>query len=164
MSSGRTSPSSTKYCIAFISIHIIVTKRSLKASNSHLADLHSPEKISPPGVTFSVVTNIIPDSNTLKLAIAVESANDLPARDYGAHPDPWVSVTVLCEKRSIRKRPATSLAYFRTKAIRHAHNPVFSQTFIADIQREEMKVNSLREFLFFKILTKSPRTYLCYSL
>jgi len=74
MSSGRTSPSSTK---------------SLKASNSHLADLHSPEKISPPGVTFSVVTNIIPDSNTLKLAIAVESANDLPARDYGAHPDPW---------------------------------------------------------------------------
>jgi len=128
MSSGRTSPSSTK---------------SLKASNSHLADLHSPEKISPPGVTFSVVTNIIPDSNTLKLAIAVESANDLPARDYGAHPDPWVSVTVLCEKRSIRKRPATSLAYFRTKAIRHAHNPVFSQTFIADIQREEMKNISL---------------------
>ena len=31
----------------------------------------------------------------MKLAIAVESATDLPARDYGAHCDPWVSVTVI---------------------------------------------------------------------
>ena len=37
-----------------------------------------------------------------KLAIAVESATDLPARDYGAHCDPWVSVTVLRDRRSIR--------------------------------------------------------------
>ena len=34
-------------------------------------------------------------SPTVKLAIAVESATDLPARDYGAHCDPWVSVTVI---------------------------------------------------------------------
>ena len=34
-------------------------------------------------------------SATVKLAIAVESATDLPARDYGAHCDPWVSVTII---------------------------------------------------------------------
>ena len=75
-----------------------------------------------------------------KLAIAVESATDLPARDYGAHCDPWVSVTVLRDRRSIRRRPPAPIAFFRTKTIRHAHNPFYSQTFITDIPRKEMKV------------------------
>ena len=75
-----------------------------------------------------------------KLAIAVESATDLPARDYGAHCDPWVSVTVLKDRRSIRRRPPAPIAFFRTKTIRHAHNPFYSQTFITDIPRKEMKV------------------------
>ena len=91
-----------------------------------------------------MVANIIPDSNTVKLAIAVESANDLSARDYGAHPDPWVSVNVLCERRSLRRRPPAPLAFFRTKAIRHAHSPNFSQTFITDILRDEMKVTVIQ--------------------
>ena len=108
-------------------------------------------------MTFSLLANIIPDSNTVKLAIAVESATDLPAREYGAHPDPWVSVTVLSERRSLRRRPPTPLAVFRTKAIRHAHNPLFSQTFVTDIQREEMKVAlfettfSRKLFFYFRI-------------
>ena len=109
--------------------------------------------ISLPALTFSLLTNIIPNSNTVKLAIGVESATDLPAREYGAHPDPWVSVTVLSERRSLRRRPPTPLAVFRTKAIRHAHNPLFSQTFVTDIQREEMKVifldKTIRRNLFF---------------
>ena len=110
------------------------------SSSPQSADLHSPEKISPPALAFSLLANIIPDSNTVKLAIAVESVTDLLAREYGAHPDPWVSVTVLSERRSLRRRPPTPLAVFRTKAIRRAHNPLFSQTFVTDIQREEMKV------------------------
>jgi len=127
MSSGRTSPSSTK------SINL----------GSSMVDLQSEEKISPPAISFSLVANIIPDSTTIKLAIAVESVTDLPARDYGAHPDPWVSVSVLCERRSIRRRPPASLAFFRTKTLRHEHSPNFCQTFITDILRDEIKNTSL---------------------
>ena len=36
-----------------------------------------------------------------------------------------------------------NLAIFKTKAMRHAHNLLFSQTFVTDIQREEMKVTLL---------------------
>ena len=93
-------------------------------------------------------------SPTVKLAIAVESATDLPARDYGAHCDPWVSVTivrfavfiisdisitgapspsllwriisiVIRDRKSLRRRPPVPLAGFRTKTIRHAHNPFY---------------------------------------
>lgn len=105
-----------------------------------MVDLQSEEKISQPAISFSLVANVIPDSTTIKLAIAVESVTDLPARDYGAHPDPWVSVSVLCERRSIRRRPPASLAFFRTKTLRHEHSPNFCQTFITDILRDEIKV------------------------
>lgn len=98
-----------------------------------------PEKPSPPALSFSLLATVLPDSATIKLAIAVESATDLPARDYGAHCDPWVSVTILKERRSLRRRPPTPLAFYRTKTIRHAHNPFYSQTFIADIQTVDVK-------------------------
>jgi len=126
MSSGRTSPSSTK-----------------STNLGSTIDLQSEEKVSPPAISFSLVANIIPDSTTIKLAIAVECVTDLPAREYGAHPDPWVSVTVLCERRSIRRRPAASLAMFRTKTLRHEHSPTFGQTFVTDILRDEIKNTSL---------------------
>jgi len=122
MSSGRTSPSS-----------------SCPPEELSRAKLTS----SQPAVTFSLLVSISPDSTLAKLAIAVESATDLPARDYGAHCDPWVSVTVLKDRRSLRRRPALPLAFFRTKTIRHAHNPFYSQTFVTDIQRKEMKDISL---------------------
>ena len=120
MSSGRTSPS----------------------SSCPVEDLQNRNKVtsSPPAVTFSLLASISPDSSVAKLAIAVESATDLPARDYGAHCDPWVSVTVLKDRRSLRRRPPAPVAFFRTKTIRHAHNPFYSQTFVTDIQRNEMKV------------------------
>ena len=113
MSSGRTSPS----------------------SSCPPEDNHSRDKLSssPPAVAFSLLASISPDSSVAKLAIAVESATDLPTRDYGAHCDPWVSVTVLRDRRSIRRRPPAPIAFFRTKTIRHAHNPFYSQTFITDI-------------------------------
>ena len=103
MSSGRTSPS----------------------SSCPVEDLQNRNKVtsSPPAVTFSLLASISPDSSVAKLAIAVESATDLPARDYGAHCDPWVSVTVLKYRR-----PPAPVAFFRTKTIRHAHNPFYSQT------------------------------------
>jgi hypothetical protein len=92
--------------------------------------------------TTTVETSCLlhPNSSVAKLAIAVESATDLPARDYSAHCDPWVSVTVLRDRISIRRHPPAPIAFFRTKTIRHAHNPFYSQTFITDIQRKEMKV------------------------
>eukprot|EP00092_Neocalanus_flemingeri_P010742 GFUD01011571.1.p1 GENE.GFUD01011571.1~~GFUD01011571.1.p1 ORF type:complete len:482 (-),score=142.60 GFUD01011571.1:172-1617(-) len=131
MSSGRTSPSSIKS---------VTTTSSSSQSPGH----HSPDKISPPAVTFSLLASILPDSSTVKLAMFVESATDLPARDYGAHCDPWVSVTVLRDRRSIRRRPPAPVAFFRTKTIRHAHNPFYSQTFVTDIQKNEMKDISLQ--------------------
>jgi len=130
MSSGRTSPSSTR-------------SANLRSSSPALSDVQSDDKISPPAISFSLLANIIPDSTTIKLAIAVESVTNLPSRDYGAHPDPWVSATVLCERRSIRRRAPANLAFFRTTTLRHAHSPVFSQTFITDILRDEMKNTSI---------------------
>jgi hypothetical protein len=95
MSSGRTSP----------------------YSSCPPEDNHSRDKLSssPPAVAFSLLASISPDSSVAKLAIAVESATDLPARDYGAHCDPWVSVTVLRDRRSIRRQPPAPIAFFRTK-------------------------------------------------
>merc|ERR1740128_427253 len=49
MSSGRTSPSSIK-------------SMNTTSSSSQSPDLHSPDKISPPALTFSLLANIIPDS------------------------------------------------------------------------------------------------------
>ena len=112
------------------------------STTSPSPDRNTPEKISPPAVTFSLLTSILPDSTSAKLAISVESATDLPARDYGAHCDPWVSVTVLRDRRSLRRRPPTPVAFFRTKTIRHAHNPFYSQTFVTDIPRNDMKVEN----------------------
>ena len=120
MSSGRTSPSS--------SCPPEEVSRKSKLS------------LSPPALSFSLLASISPDSSLAKLVIAVESATDLPGRDYGAHCDPWVSVTVLKDRRSLRRRPPLPLAFFRTKTIRHAHNPFYSQTFVTDIERKEMKV------------------------
>lgn len=134
MSSGRTSPSSVR-------------------SGCHAPSSDSPPSppppttppiVSPPAVTFSLLATHIMDGNNIKLAIAVESATDLPSRDYGAHCDPWVSVVVLKDRRSLRRRPPTPLAYFRTKTIRHAHNPFYSQTFVADILKTDMKDVSVR--------------------
>jgi len=123
MSSGRTSPSSS--------------------SPPEELSRKSKLSLSPPALTFSLLASISPDSSLAKLAIAVESATDLPGRDYGAHCDPWVSVTVLKDRRSLRRRPPLPLAFFRTKTIRHAHNPFYSQTFVTDIERKEMKDISL---------------------
>jgi hypothetical protein len=123
MSSGRTSPSSTCPVEELSSKTVLVS--------------------SPPAVAFSLLATVSPDSSTAKLAIAVESATDLPARDYGAHCDPWVSVTVLKDRRSLRRRPPLPVAFFRTKTIRHAHNPFYSQTFVTDIERKDMKDISL---------------------
>ena len=118
------------------------------STTSPSPDRNTPEKISPPAVTFSLLTSILPDSTSAKLAISVESATDLPARDYGAHCDPWVSVSILRDRRSLRKKPPTPVAFFRTKTIRHAHNPFYSQTFVTDIQRNDMKVsNKFKLFL-----------------
>ena len=69
----------------------------------------------------------------------MESCTDLPSRDYGAHCDPWVSVTVNKDKRSIRRRPPSPITSFRTKTIKHAHNPFYSQTFVAEIQRQDLR-------------------------
>ena len=60
-------------------------------------------------------------------------------RDYGAHCDPWVNITVNRDRRSLRRRPPSPITQFRTKTIKHAHNPFYSQTFVTDIQRAEMK-------------------------
>jgi hypothetical protein len=101
--------------------------------------IHLQEKPGLPALSFSLLATTIPESPTVKLAIAVESATDLPARDYGAHCDPWVSVTIVRDRKSLRRRPPVPLAGFRTKTIRHAHNPFYSQTFVADVQREDLK-------------------------
>ena len=92
----------------------------------------------PPSISFSVLASVGPDT-TAKLVIGVESCTDLPGRDYGAHCDPWVSITVNRDRRSLRRRPPSPITQFRTKTIRHAHNPFYSQTFVTDIQKVEMK-------------------------
>ena len=62
-----------------------------------------------------------------------------PGRDYGAHCDPWVSISVNRDRRSLRRRPPSPITHFRTKTIRHAHNPFYSQTFITELARQDMK-------------------------
>ena len=121
----------------------------------------------PASISFSLLTSVAPDTPTAKLAIGVESCTDLPGdtclhsiernylpflnwffftyafstsgRDYGAHCDPWVSIAVNRERRSLRRRPASPITQFRTKTIRHAHNPFYSQTFVTELQRVDMK-------------------------
>jgi len=124
-----------------------VRSAAASVSSSSLPESLSPppqDKPSPPALSFSLLTTVLPDSPTVKLAIAVESATDLPARDYGAHCDPWVSVTIVRDRKSLRRRPAVPLAGFRTKTIRHAHNPFYSQTFVADIQKGDLKDVTVR--------------------
>jgi len=119
-----------------------VRSAAASVSSSSLPESLSPppqEKPGLPALSFSLLATTIPESPTVKLAIAVESATDLPARDYGAHCDPWVSVTIIRDRKSLRRRPPVPLAGFRTKTIRHAHNPFYSQTFVADVQREDLK-------------------------
>jgi len=142
--SGRLRTDSTYSSMSSSTDTSSIRSAAASISSSSLPESISPppqpqDKPSPPALSFSLLATLIPDSPTIKLAIAVESATDLPARDYGAHCDPWVSVTILKERRSLRKRPPTPLSYFRTKTIRHAHNPFYSQTFIADVQRVDMK-------------------------
>jgi len=123
MSSGRTSPSS-----------INRSTSSVSSSSPLPPDLDK----CPPSISFSVLASVGPDT-TAKLVIGVESCTDLPGRDYGAHCDPWVSITVNRDRRSLRRRPPSPITQFRTKTIRHAHNPFYSQTFVTDIQKVEMK-------------------------
>ena len=92
----------------------------------------------PPSISFSLLASV-GASDTAKLVIGVESCTDLPGRDYGAHCDPWVSIVVNRDRRSLRRRPPSPITQFRTKTIRHAHNPFYSQTFVTDIQKAEMK-------------------------
>jgi len=40
---------------------------------------------------------------------------------------------------SLRRRPPSPITQFRTKTIRHAHNPFYSQTFVTEIQKSDMK-------------------------
>jgi len=119
-----------------------VRSAAASVSSSSLPESLSPppqEKPGLPALSFSLLATTITESPTVKLAIAVESATDLPTRDYGAHCDPWVSVTIIRDRKSLRRRPPVPLAGFRTKTIRHAHNPFYSQTFVADVQREDLK-------------------------
>ena len=108
--------------------------------SSNLSSVHSSEKVSAPSITFSLLASPVQDSSTVKLAIAVECASDLPSRDYGAHCDPWVSVTVFRKSKSLRRRPLEAISFFRTKSIRHSHNPQYVQTFVTDVQQTDMKV------------------------
>ena len=50
-----------------------------------------------------------------------------------------MSIAVNRERRSLRRRPASPITQFRTKTIRHAHNPFYSQTFVTELQRVDMK-------------------------
>jgi len=126
MSSGRTSPSS-------------ISARSSVQGESPTPGPPVLPPASPPSLTFSLLATTLQDGANIKLAINVESATDLPTRDYGAHCDPWVGVLVLKDRRSLRRRPPTPLAFFRTKTIRHAHNPFYSQTFVADIEKTDLR-------------------------
>jgi len=112
MSSGRTSPSST---------------------------ICTEEKTSSPSVTFSLLVTKCSTSSIAKLVMTVESASDLPGREYGAHCDPWVSLTLVKDRRTIRGRTTTPLVFFRTKTIRHAHNPLYGQIFVTDIEKSDVK-------------------------
>lgn len=79
------------------------------------------------------------DKQSNKVAVTVESCADLPSRDYGAHCDPWVSVSILKDRRSLRRRTAAPISHFKTKTIRHAHNPFYSQTFASEVQAGDLK-------------------------
>jgi len=151
MSSGRNSPVSVR------------SRDEIKSTGSISEEYGSPPESSlvrspslppaSPSITISLLlTHLKQDCESnnqssavaAKLAISVESVTDLPSREYKAHCDPWVAVSVLRDRRSLRRRPPASLAYFRTKTIRHAHNPFYSQTFVADLQKNEIKDVSVR--------------------
>jgi len=130
MSSGRDSPSSINRSMSSVS----------SSSPVPPTDIDKP---CPPSISFSLLTTVTKtqtqDTPTAKLAIGVESCTDLPGRDYGAHCDPWVNIIVNRDRRSLRRRPPSPITQFRTKTIKHAHNPFYSQTFVTDIQRADMK-------------------------
>lgn len=147
MSSGRASPASVRSGRD----HKLSISSEIGSPPENLP-LSKSNSVTPPcsSITISLLlTHLKQESDAnnqvaAKLAISVESVTDLPSREYRAHCDPWVSVTVLRDRRSLRRRPPASIAYFRTKTIRHAHNPFYSQTFVADLQKNEIKDVSVR--------------------
>ena len=74
-----------------------------------------------------------------------QDLKNLPPRDYCSTRDPFVRISVLKDRRSLRKRSKQVLAEFNTRTVRHQLNPIFEQTFTAELPISDIKVC----FLFF---------------
>ncbi|XP_037088174.1 synaptotagmin-5-like isoform X2 [Pollicipes pollicipes] len=90
-------------------------------------------------LTFSLQYQTNGERQIGKLQINVQDASDLPSRDYVGTCDPFVRVTLLREKRSLRGARCTVVCEFLTRTHRHAKNPSFKQAFGAEIVKTELK-------------------------
>ena len=77
----------------------------------------------------------------MRALFLLKDARNLPARDYIATRDPLVHISVLKDRRSLRKRSKQVLAEFNTRTVRHQLNPIFEETFTAQLPTSDVKVH-----------------------
>ena len=69
--------------------------------------------------------------------------------------DPFVRVTLLRERRSLRGSRCSVVCEFLTRTLRHTKSPNFNQTFGAEIVKTELKVRCFN-ILFLCVFRQSP--------
>ncbi|XP_066978419.1 synaptotagmin-1-like [Macrobrachium rosenbergii] len=80
------------------------------------------------------------DTNTGKLIITVMEAHGLPGKEYlGTACDAYVKVVIWKERRSLRKQKSPPLHNFKTRTIRHTHDPAFNQSFVVETNKTQLK-------------------------
>ncbi|TRY73108.1 hypothetical protein TCAL_15707 [Tigriopus californicus] len=100
----------------------------------------SREKNVLSSVTFSIHLEHDPQDETNGiLTITIESAKDLPLRDYGAPCDVMVHVSLHRDRRSLRKRSRHVFADFKTDVVKQDQNPSFGQSFKTNVPWSDYK-------------------------
>ncbi|XP_043220945.1 synaptotagmin-1-like [Amphibalanus amphitrite] len=132
--SGRHSPTPT-----------LASFRSAPLSGSSESVL---ERSGAGQLNFSLQYQTNGDRQIGKLHINVQEARDLPSRDYVGTCDPFVRVTLLREKRSLRGSRSSVVCEFLTRTLRHTRSPSFNQTFSAEIVKPDLKDCALKLTVF----------------
>ena len=77
----------------------------------------------------------------------LQSAQDLPPREYSSTRDPFVKLSLVKDtRRSLRKKTHLLLTEFTTKTVRHSLHPSFNETFTTEFKLSEFKVRLMGTF------------------
>jgi hypothetical protein len=66
----------------------------------------------------------------------------LPPREYAGGLEPYLVLQVARTTWPLHRRAGPPLHLLRTRTLRHSFNPFFDQTFVLDVKRSELKVQS----------------------